>query len=91
MTRIKRTYYTVCEYCGAHLDPGEKCDCRKSELLNGNDTVSIPYAYTMDNSVYTNTLNTNTLNANTQDEEKDFFFTGKKGGKEWHLQALKTA
>ena len=62
-----------------------------SELLNGNDTVSIPYAYTMDNSVYTNTLNTNTLNANTQDEEKDFFFTGKKGGKEWHLQALKTA
>lgn len=40
-----------------------------SELLNGNDTVSIPYAYTMDNSVYTNTLNTNTLNANTQDTE----------------------
>jgi hypothetical protein len=36
-----------------------------SELLNGNDTVSIPYAYTMDNSVYTNTLNTNTLNTNT--------------------------
>lgn len=53
MTQIKRTYYTVCEYCGAHLDPGEKCDCRK--------------------------------------EEKDFSFTGKKGGKEWHLQALKTA
>jgi hypothetical protein len=45
-----------------------------SELLYGNDTVSIPYAYTMDNSVYTNTLNTNTLNtntlnANTQDTE----------------------
>ena len=40
-----------------------------SELLNGNDNVSIPYAYTMDNSVYTNTLNTNTLNANTQDTE----------------------
>jgi hypothetical protein len=40
-----------------------------SELLNGNDTVSIPYAYTMDNSVYTNTLNTNTLNANTLNTE----------------------
>ena len=24
---MKRTYYRVCEYCGAHLDPGEKCDC----------------------------------------------------------------
>ncbi len=20
--------YTVCEYCGAHLDPGESCECR---------------------------------------------------------------
>ena len=37
-----------------------------TEILNGNDTVSIPYPYTMDNSVYTNTLNTNTLNTNTQ-------------------------
>ncbi len=36
-----------------------------TEILNGNDTVSIPYPYTMDNSVYTNTLNTNTLNTNT--------------------------
>lgn len=22
-----RTYYTVCPYCGANLDPGERCDC----------------------------------------------------------------
>ena len=21
-------YYRVCPDCGAHLDPGEKCDCR---------------------------------------------------------------
>ena len=21
-------YYKICEYCGAHLDPGERCDCR---------------------------------------------------------------
>lgn len=28
---VKRTYYKVCEYCGAHLDPGEKCDCGKED------------------------------------------------------------
>ena len=22
-------YYNTCSNCGAHLDPGEKCDCRK--------------------------------------------------------------
>ena len=27
-------YYTECEYCGGHLDPGEKCDCRKQEGRN---------------------------------------------------------
>lgn len=26
---IEYRYYRVCPYCGAHLDPGEKCDCRK--------------------------------------------------------------
>ena len=36
-----------------------------TEKMNADDTVSIPYPYTMDNSVYTNTLNTNTLEANT--------------------------
>ena len=20
-------YYNICDNCGAHLDPGEKCDC----------------------------------------------------------------
>lgn len=25
--RSKGTYYRVCPYCGAHLDPGEPCDC----------------------------------------------------------------
>lgn len=29
MKPAKNTYYKVCEHCGAHLDPGEKCDCRK--------------------------------------------------------------
>lgn len=23
-------YYKVCSFCGAHLDPGEKCDCRRA-------------------------------------------------------------
>ena len=22
------TYYYICPYCGAFLDPGEKCDCK---------------------------------------------------------------
>jgi hypothetical protein len=39
-------------------------------MMNADDTVSIPYPYTMDNSVYTNTLNTNTLKANTNTEKE---------------------
>lgn len=25
-------YYNVCPDCGANLDPGEKCDCRKEKM-----------------------------------------------------------
>ena len=25
----KRTDYKICEFCGASLDIGEKCDCRE--------------------------------------------------------------
>lgn len=25
------SYYHVCPHCGAHLDPGEVCDCREKE------------------------------------------------------------
>lgn len=25
------SYYRTCEHCGCNLDPGEVCDCRKSE------------------------------------------------------------
>ena len=28
---MKTTYYRTCERCGAHLDPGEKCDCEQEE------------------------------------------------------------
>lgn len=24
--------FKTCEYCGAHLDPGETCDCRVEDL-----------------------------------------------------------
>ena len=27
----KKTYYKKCEYCGANLDPGEICDCKKEK------------------------------------------------------------
>lgn len=25
------SYFTTCQLCGANLDPGEKCDCKKEE------------------------------------------------------------
>lgn len=24
-------FYNVCPYCGAHLDPGERCDCKDQQ------------------------------------------------------------
>jgi len=30
-------YYRTCPYCGANLDPGEKCDCRDEENMNKED------------------------------------------------------
>lgn len=26
-----KQYFETCSRCGAHLDPGETCDCRESE------------------------------------------------------------
>lgn len=26
---VIKVYKYVCEYCGAYLDPGEKCDCEE--------------------------------------------------------------
>lgn len=26
---MRRNYFEVCQKCGAHLDPGEKCDCEE--------------------------------------------------------------
>lgn len=36
--RMKMAYFNKCEYCGASLDPGERCDCRMARaeaLTNG--------------------------------------------------------
>lgn len=29
MKKIKYRFYRICPICGAHLDPGESCDCEK--------------------------------------------------------------
>lgn len=29
------SYYRVCRICGAHLDPGESCDCQKEDKPSG--------------------------------------------------------
>lgn len=28
-------YYRVCPVCGAHLDPGEICDCQEADEEDG--------------------------------------------------------
>ena len=34
-------YYWTCPYCGANLDPGEKCDCQENatedDIHDGNE------------------------------------------------------
>lgn len=27
MDRSETMYYYICDICGSHLDPGERCDC----------------------------------------------------------------
>ena len=27
---MAKTYFKTCPYCGARLDPGEHCDCRRA-------------------------------------------------------------
>lgn len=35
------SYYRTCPDCGAHLDPGETCDCKDAEgaRVTGTDTL----------------------------------------------------
>lgn len=29
---MKRQYFNICKACGAHLDPGERCDCEEIKM-----------------------------------------------------------
>ena len=40
--------YYVCEYCGASLDCGERCDCKKSQLLRQKKKSVQHYQYRTD-------------------------------------------
>lgn len=31
---MKRQYFKICAICGAHLDPGEVCDCEIDNLTS---------------------------------------------------------
>lgn len=33
------TYYYICPYCGAFLDPGERCDCEKQKAARQDQRV----------------------------------------------------
>lgn len=35
MMNRKSRYYRTCPCCGAHLDPGERCDCEEKSEQNG--------------------------------------------------------
>ena len=43
------SYYKTCPHCGAHIDPGEACDCqdkkmeRAKELLSGMTSQQLEY------------------------------------------------
>lgn len=35
------SYYRVCPRCGAHLDPGELCDCRQRPRAKSQTVVNL--------------------------------------------------
>lgn len=37
MKVLNETFYWTCPYCGANLDPGELCDCRKKETNSADN------------------------------------------------------
>ena len=44
--------YKTCEYCGAHLDPGEPCECRKhSDALGECGDVEMGDALSQDSTL----------------------------------------
>ena len=35
---VKNGKFDICTECGAHLDPGEKCDCEEEHQQQGKPT-----------------------------------------------------
>lgn len=42
--------FKICEFCGAHLDYNEKCDCQNQSVIVRNGTASNVFVYTNANS-----------------------------------------
>lgn len=34
-------FYKTCRFCGAHLDPGERCECRNEEITKKQRFMSL--------------------------------------------------
>lgn len=34
-------FYKTCRFCGAHLDPGERCECRNEEIAKKQRFMSL--------------------------------------------------
>lgn len=34
-------FYQTCRFCGAHLDPGERCECRNEEIVKKQRFMSL--------------------------------------------------
>ncbi|MCX4352023.1 MAG: hypothetical protein OSJ60_10325 [Lachnospiraceae bacterium] len=42
----------ICPYCGAYLDPDEKCDCREEEVATSQKKILTPAKANQDRSNY---------------------------------------
>ncbi len=55
------SYYKTCPHCGAHLDPGETCDCRdnKKTALDAANIQSGMVEQSLSDTVSTSNINEN--------------------------------
>ena len=55
------SYYKTCPHCGAHLDPGETCDCRdnKKTALDAANIQSGTVEQSLSDTVSTSNINEN--------------------------------
>lgn len=67
------SYYRPCPYCGAHLDPGERCDCQapaKSKTFGNLDKKTVRSADTTTDGRAEQSL-TDAVSASSLDETKE--------------------